>query len=79
MTKAFDISSDFAIVDVKKGRKSLEKHFKREPGIGICAPEKRIPITIKGYLDGTHSGDDGISQEFTMHVDRVELGSSGKK
>lgn len=50
----------FAIVDVKGGRKALEKLLKDH--------KQRVPITLSGYLTGSWSGDDGTSQEFEMDV-----------
>ena len=60
--------SDFAILDVKSGRKKLAKHFAKAPRIGVCPPKLRVPVTITGYIDGVWGGDDGVSQEFTIAV-----------
>lgn len=65
------MKSDFAILDVKAGRKSLAKHFADRPGLGPCPAKMRIPVTIKGYIDGIHSGDDGVSREFSIIVKSV--------
>lgn len=70
MTKA-KFKSEFAILDVKAGRKALTKHFDARPRLGECPPDLRIPIVIHGYLDGIHSRDDGTSREFSVCVERV--------
>lgn len=64
MTK---IESDFAILDVKKGRKKLYKHFDGAPLSGA----KAIPVTIVGEIVGVHGNDDGVSREFTVIVSKV--------
>lgn len=66
------IESSFAIIDVKKGRKKLSKHFEHRPRFGECPPSLRIPVTITGYLEGQHSRDDGESIGFSMSVDSIK-------
>ncbi|WP_353645739.1 hypothetical protein [Mesorhizobium sp. WSM2239] len=68
------INSTFAILDVKKGRTSLVKHFAGRPKLGPCPPELRIPVVITGFIDGIHSRDDGISREFSVEVTEVKAG-----
>lgn len=65
------IKSNFAILDVKNGRKSLAKHFKNRPTAGECPKEMRIPVIITGYIEGVWGRDDGESQEFSVHVDKT--------
>lgn len=65
------LGSDFAILDVKVGRKALARHFKGAPRCGPCPERLRIPVTITGYIDGVWGGDDGVSQEFTVQVEKV--------
>jgi hypothetical protein len=65
------ITSDFAVLDVKQGRKKLSDHFKARPRLGECPADLRIPVTITGYIDGEHSHDDGVSIEFTVIVENV--------
>lgn len=65
------MKSDFAILDVKSGRKALEKHFRNRPPLGPCPPAMRVPVTIRGYIDGTYSRDDGTSIEFSVVVQSV--------
>lgn len=66
------IKCTFAIVDIQgKLRHKLAKHFDNTPP-GATAQKYLIPITLYGYLDGTNSGDDGTSIEFTMQVDNVK-------
>jgi hypothetical protein len=67
------IKSDFAILDVKKGRKRLAKHFADRPRLGECPKQLRIPVVIHGYLDCQHGGDDGVSIEFAVTVEKVEV------
>lgn len=67
------ISSDFAILDVKNGRRALFEHFKPRPRLGPCPEELRIPVTITGYIGDVWSKDDGTSQEFEVQVDSVHL------
>ena len=62
------IKSNFAILDVKKGRKKLVRHFDE------CPKRPRIPILIEGYIDGQHSEDDGTSIEFSVEVTSVRAG-----
>lgn len=65
------IKSNFAILDVKSGRKSLKKLFYKTDSFGQVLPV-RIPVTIKGYIDGVWGDDDGISQEFSVSVQSVK-------
>lgn len=66
------IKADFAILDVKAGRGALNKHFAKRPRLGECPPNMRVPVTITGYIDGVHSGDDGVSREFSVVVQSVK-------
>lgn len=62
--KTMDIKSDFAILDVKKGRKRLRKHFE------LCGPP--IKINLAAEIVGTWGGDDGTSQEFELRIITVQ-------
>lgn len=64
--KSPKISSDFAILDVKVGRGKLDKI--------ISDHKHRIPVTLTGFITDTHSGDDGVSIEFSVDVAAVKLG-----
>lgn len=66
-----NITSGFALLDVKKGRHKLAKHFTKRPPLGPCPPELRIPVVITGFIDGVHSRDDGTSIEFQVEVTGV--------
>lgn len=58
------INSDFALLDVKRGRVELARRVNRG---------ERIPVTIRGYIDNVHSNDDGTSIEFSLtDVEAVE-------
>ena len=74
MKKIPKITSDFAILDVKTGRKALAKHFEKRPGTGHCPEELRIPVTITGFISGQNSRDDGVSIEFTIDVTSLSVG-----
>lgn len=58
------VTSNFAIVDVKDGRKQLVSALKKK---------KRFNIVINGTIDYVHSRDGGISQEFAISVNQVDL------
>ena len=65
------LHSKFAILDVTKGRKALEKIM---PEGSQNLPKKdRIPVTISGFISHQHSGDDGVSIEFGVDVTSVEV------
>lgn len=66
------LSSDFAILDVKKGRRELATHFATRPAIGKCPKPLRVPVVIHGYIEGIWGHDDGTSQEFTVTVQKLE-------
>jgi hypothetical protein len=59
------IDSGFCFLDVKRGRVKLAKR--------VNTGEARIPVTIRGYITGISSQDDGTSIEFEVTVsDAVE-------
>lgn len=65
------ISSDFAILDVKRGRERLARHFTdRQP----FSKGPRIPVIITGYIDDIHGDDDGTSREFQVTVTYLQVG-----
>jgi hypothetical protein len=57
---AKSIDSGFAILDVKRGRVELARRVNKG--------EKRIPVTIRGYITDVNSNDDGTSIEFAIEV-----------
>jgi hypothetical protein len=65
------IQSNFAILDVKTGRAALHKRFKKRDFFGECPERMRIPVLIRGYIDGIWGGDDGASREFSVVVTSV--------
>jgi len=65
--------STFAILDVKKGRKKLNKRLIDRPLFQPCPEELRVPVTVTGYISGVWGNDDGESQEFEMEVENVEV------
>mgnify|MGYP001453105985 CR=1 FL=1 len=68
------ITSTFALLDVTRGRKALNKLM--PPGSQSLPNDKRIPVTIHGFISHRHGSDDGISQEFGVDVTKVEIMSS---
>lgn len=67
------LHSDFALLDVKHGRKQLAKLM---PGYRRLPDEKMIPVVIRGYISHQHGSDDGVSIEFGVDVTSVEVGST---
>lgn len=65
------ITADYLFLDVKVGRAALRKLVgDRHDGPFV------IPVSIDGViLDGMSSGDDGVSQEFTVRVKAIRLGT----
>lgn len=61
------LQSDYAILDVKHGRKQLAKKF------GPTKAPEKIPVVIHGYIDGIFGSDDGVSREFNVYVKKVEV------
>lgn len=78
MTKPLKFTSDFALLDVTKGRKKLEKHFEKRPCIGACPEPMRVPVVITGYIDSVYGRCDGESQEFTVTVTDLKVGTPGE-
>lgn len=60
------LQSDFALLDVKRGRKGLVKRTQKG---------ERIPVTITGYIAGQWGHDDGESIEFEFKVLEVKATS----
>jgi hypothetical protein len=58
-------TSDFAILDVKRGRATMRR---------FVEDRKLVPVTITGYVDAVHSRDDGTSQEFSITVTDLVVG-----
>jgi hypothetical protein len=58
------LSSTYAMLDVKYGRGRLRKALRVSP--------RQVPVVIHGFIDGEFGRDDGVSQEFTVHVNKVE-------
>jgi len=67
------LQSDFALLDVKHGRRQLDKLIDKG-GKGHDLPE-RIPVVIHGWITGRWGSDDGESQEFNVEVSKVEVGN----
>lgn len=54
--------SDFAILDVKAGRKALAKRIARG---------EQVRVLIDMVIECQHGNDDGVSIEFNGHVQSV--------
>lgn len=66
------LQSEFALLDVKRGRKTLAKMMPKD---GTYLPmDQRIPIVIVGFISHQHGCDDGTSIEFGVEVTSVEIG-----
>ena len=65
------VSSDFAILDVKRGKRALSKCM--PAGSARIAKQDRIPVVIYGFISHQWGGDDGVSIEFGVDVERVVL------
>ena len=61
--KPAPFKSDFAIIDVKSGRKALAKRIARG---------EKVRILIDMVIDCQHGRDDGISIEFNGEVQSVK-------
>jgi hypothetical protein len=62
------IKSDFALLDVKTGKGALNKMC--DKGHGISKP---VNVIIRGKITGRWGQSDGISQEFQVDVEAVEV------
>ena len=62
--KAPAITSTFAILDVKKGRKQFSK---------LVSGGHRFKAKIEMVIDRQHGHDDGVSIEFSGEVTRIEI------
>jgi hypothetical protein len=61
-----NVSSEFALIDVKKGRKALAKVVRRG---------YRVPFTMSGFVQpGPNGRDDGVSIEFCADVTSAKFG-----
>lgn len=65
------IKSEFALLDVTMGRKALARMM--PPGSTSLPNDERIPVTIRGWISHRHGNDDGISIEFGVDVETVEI------
>lgn len=66
-----EIKSTFALLDVTKGRAKLDRLM--PPGSLDLTDDMKIPVTIHGYISHRHGSCDGISQEFGIDVETVEI------
>lgn len=57
------IKSDFAILDVKGGRKELLARVRNG---------ERVPVVIRGVITAPWGRDDGVSTEFDVDVKSVQ-------
>jgi hypothetical protein len=68
------LQSTFALLDVMRGRKALDKLM--PPGSNRLPDDKRIPVTIHGFISHRHGSDDGVSIEFGVDVTSVDVGAT---
>lgn len=64
------LSSNFAILDVKKGRQRLGQILGR---CRVGPDPEGIPVMIRGRIVSAWGPDDGISREFKVVVEGVEV------
>ncbi len=57
------LQSGSAVLDVIRGRRSLERAVRRG---------ERVPVTIRGFIDQV-GNDDGMSTEFTVEVTEASV------
>lgn len=69
-----DLKSDFALLDVKKGRKKLFGLLGFTPNGPRPNEDRRVPVTITGFIVGAHGEDDGVSREFQVEVTSLAVG-----
>lgn len=67
------LKSTYALLDVERGRRRLEKIFSNGKG-GYGKNRERVPVIITGYITHQHGDDDGVSIEFGVDVVSVEVG-----
>ena len=60
-------TSNFALLDVKRGRRALRNLVKDH--------KVKIPVTVEGFITCDGSGDDGTSIEFEIAVTKHKLGT----
>lgn len=60
-------NSDFALLDVKRGRKALAARILKG---------EAIPVTLVGEITGVYGGDDGTSIEFIVNIHSVTESTS---
>ncbi len=65
-------TSGFALIDIKSGRAALAKLF-GPGGYPEAGQTVRIPVTIQGYITHRHGGDDGISIEYGVEVESLQI------
>jgi hypothetical protein len=58
------LDSDYAILDVKKGRAALARRLEKG---------EKVKVTIVGTIDYQSGNDDGTSIEFSVSVASVEV------
>ena len=63
-----NINSDFALLDVKRGRVQLQR---------VLRQGKKVKVVIHAEVDRPWSVDDGESVEFQLNVEKVEVVEEG--
>lgn len=62
--KVKNLESDFAVLDIKKGRRSL---------LQACKRGESTKVTITGFIEEPWGDDDGVSQEFTLNIRDISI------
>jgi hypothetical protein len=64
------ITSEFAMLDVKVGRRGLAQYLRPQT--------MRVPVIIRGFIEYPWSDDDGESIDFGIDVTSVKIGKPVK-
>lgn len=64
MSKPPHITSSYAIIDIERGRKALDKYLTKNAG---------LQVVIHAVLTNPYGSDDGVSTEFCADVLNIEV------
>jgi hypothetical protein len=59
------LQCEFAVLDIKNGRVILEEYTNNS--------QNEVEVIVTGRITGPHSRDDGISTEFLLDVDKIQV------
>lgn len=60
----FKLTADWCFLDVKDGRYEIQK---------LLNTGADVTVSLKGKLRGQNSGDDGVSIEFEVELEELEV------